>query len=96
MQTLKEKLDQQKLERLNQKSLQKEEAKKPPPTYFPFGKKSPEKKQNVALEATDEPDHEELMIKELTDPSKNYNIPRQEKVFFQILKRDSKEVPVLS
>ena len=36
------------------------------------------------------------MIKELTDPSNNYNIPRQEKVFFQILKRDSKEVPVLS
>jgi hypothetical protein len=27
-------------------------------------------------------DKEELMIKELTDPSKNYNIPRQEKVFF--------------
>jgi hypothetical protein len=36
------------------------------------------------------------MIKELTDPSNNYNIPRQEKVFFQILKRDSKEIPVLS
>jgi hypothetical protein len=65
MQTLKEKLNQQKLERLNQRTLDKEEGKKAVPVHFPFGKKSSPLKK-VALET--EPDQEEMMMMNLTDP----------------------------
>jgi hypothetical protein len=40
MQSLKEKLNEQKLERLNQKTQEKEEGKKAVPVHFPFGNKA--------------------------------------------------------
>jgi ribonucleotide monophosphatase NagD (HAD superfamily) len=43
-----------------------------------------------------DPEDEDQMLQELTDPSKIYNIPRSEKVFFQYMKKNMKESPVLS
>jgi hypothetical protein len=84
------------LERLNQRSLEKIEKKIAAPPHFPFGKKGDLEKKRKSVALDTEPDHEDEMIKDLTDPKQSYNIPRQEKAFFQILKRDSKEVPTQS
>ena len=71
---------------MNQAKFEKEESRKPQPVHFPFSQKeiTPRKYD------TDPGDEEDDLLIKLSDPKEKFNLPKQEKIFFQILKRDHK------
>ena len=58
----------------------------------PWSKNDYPKKSALAMA----PEEEDKMLEDLTDPKQIFNIPRSEKVFFQYMKKNMKESPVLS
>ena len=86
--TLKERLLEQKFERLNIKAMEEKEKKKTMPLYFPYSKQT---KKNVANRF--DVDQEEKG--EVEDKFKDIKIDKHEKVTYQLLNRDMKGRPVI-